>query len=141
MAQKIADVYAYEPLLEGEPSSAENSQFSSTEGLDFLARTNQGDDTRTPTSDDDGHEYRKGFLAELQDMKSNIVLRAHGHEASMQRSFSPLAALGLGFRHVCNLPRRDAVANDRATTVVLQIPGLDISAALNRPWHMLVRRT
>ncbi|SLM35972.1 choline transport protein [Lasallia pustulata] len=34
---------------------------------------------------------------ELQDSKSNAVLLAQGHKAAMQRSFSPLAALGLGF--------------------------------------------
>lgn len=37
---------------------------------------------------------------ELQDSKSNAVLLAQGHKAAMQRSFSPLAALGLGFRYV-----------------------------------------
>ena len=98
----MANEYAYEPLLEGEPSSTGNSQFLSIEDL-ALSRADHGDGTRTPASDDDGAKYRRGFLAELQDMKSNTALGAHGHEASMQRSFSPLAALGLGFRHVCIL--------------------------------------
>ena len=40
------------------------------------------------------------LLGELHDLKSNIALRTHGHEATLRRSFSPIAALGLGFRHV-----------------------------------------
>lgn len=40
----------------------------------------------------------QALLAELQDIKSDNILRAQGHEATMRRSFSPLAALALGFR-------------------------------------------
>lgn len=106
MAQKSADAYAYEPLLEGESSSLASSQSFPVGILDLPSTTDHGDDIHTPTSNEDGHKYRRGFLAELQDMKSNIVLRAHGHEPSMKRSFSPFAALGLGFRHVCICSRK-----------------------------------
>ncbi|MCJ1428598.1 hypothetical protein MMC29_006508, partial [Sticta canariensis] len=62
---------------------------------------NGTDEAHTPTAvEGGGNRPRQGFTSELQDMKSNAVLRAQGHEASMRRSFSPLAALGLGFRHV-----------------------------------------
>ena len=43
-------------------------------------------------------EYDDGDLtAELQDLRSNAILLAQGHKASMQRSFSLFAALGFGF--------------------------------------------
>ena len=36
---------------------------------------------------------------ELQDMRDNAILNAQGHKAELERSFSPFAALGLGFRY------------------------------------------
>ena len=91
------EAYAYGPLCEGESSATVNSLATSIEDINGLSDT---DNPQTPTSADDKHKYQRGFLAELQDMKSNAILRAQGHEATMRRSFSPLAALGLGFRHV-----------------------------------------
>ena len=35
---------------------------------------------------------------DLRDLQSNAILKAQGHDVEMERSFSPLAALGLGFR-------------------------------------------
>ena len=38
--------------------------------------------------------------SELEELKSNAILKAQGHKAELERSFSTLAALGLGFRYV-----------------------------------------
>lgn len=89
------DPDAHEPLLAGGISPTTSNRSSIVDGV------NHADDVHTITSvDDDRNRSSRGFLSELQDLKSNAVLRAQGHEASMRRSFSPLAALGLGFRHV-----------------------------------------
>lgn len=45
-----------------------------------------------------GSELALGSLRDSHDL-DNAHLRAQGHEAALQRSFSPLAALGLGFRY------------------------------------------
>ena len=45
-----------------------------------------------------------------QDLDS-AHLRAQGHEAALQRSFSPLAALGLGFRYSIVLLLRKGLIN------------------------------
>lgn len=87
------DADAHEPLLV-RATSPSISNLSSVGNVDHT------DDLRTPTSVGGDRRRSRGFLSELRDMKSNAVLRAQGHEASMRRSFSPLAALGLGFRHV-----------------------------------------
>lgn len=43
------------------------------------------------------HDDDRHLSAELQDLRSNAILLAQGHKAAMQRSFTPFAALGLGF--------------------------------------------
>lgn len=45
----------------------------------------------------DGSELALDNLRDPND-PDDANLRAHGHEAALQRNFSPLAALGLGFR-------------------------------------------
>ncbi|KAL8826461.1 MAG: hypothetical protein Q9170_007394 [Blastenia crenularia] len=45
----------------------------------------------------DGSELALESLRDSHDLDS-ANLRAQGHEAALQRSFSPLAAVGLGFR-------------------------------------------
>ena len=50
-------------------------------------------------SSDDGPELALENLRDSQDL-DNANLRAQGHEAALQRRFSPLAALGLGFRYI-----------------------------------------
>lgn len=95
MAREDTDADANEPLLAGEtwPTSANLPPVTDS--------VNTAEEAHTPVAvDGEGNRPSQGFLSELQDMKSNAVLRAQGHEASMRRSFSPLAALGLGFRHV-----------------------------------------
>ena len=46
---------------------------------------------------DGGTELASESFRDRQDLDS-AHLRAQGHEAALKRSFSPLAALGLGFR-------------------------------------------
>lgn len=46
----------------------------------------------------DGGELGLGPLGDPYDL-DNANLRAQGHAVALQRSFSPLAALGLGFRY------------------------------------------
>lgn len=93
-----ADADAYEPLL----AAPAGETWPTTANLPPVTDdVNGADEAHTPTAvDGEGNRPRQGVSSELQDMKSNAVLRAQGHEASMRRSFSPLAALGLGFRHV-----------------------------------------
>lgn len=93
----LEDIDAHQPLLAGETA------LQSSNPPSLIDDVNHTDGVHTPTSvGGDRNRPSGGFLSELQDMKSNAVLRAQGHEASMRRSFSPLAALGLGFRHVLN---------------------------------------
>ena len=47
---------------------------------------------------DGGTELASESFRDRQDLDS-AHLRAQGHEAALKRSFSPLAALGLGFRY------------------------------------------
>lgn len=104
MAQ--VNIGAHEPLLARETSPSLSNRSS------VIDNVNHPDEVDTPTSfDGDRNRPSRGFLSELQDMKSNAVLRAQGHEASMRRSFSPLAALGLGFRHVFDEFERAARAD------------------------------
>ena len=46
---------------------------------------------------DDGPELALGPLTNSTEL-DNAQLRAQGHEVALERRFSPLAALGLGFR-------------------------------------------
>lgn len=68
----------------------------------FVSTEADGLETTTDLDARDGEEQEclLDLPAELQDFKSNAILLAQGHKAAMQRSFSPFAALGLGFRCV-----------------------------------------
>lgn len=66
-------------------TSARSSVSNLREGLHH-SLTENGDQ-------DDSHP-------DLEEMKKDAALRAHGYEGAMRKSFSPLAALGLGFRRV-----------------------------------------
>lgn len=48
---------------------------------------------------DDGPELALGPLSNSTEI-DNAQLRAQGHEVALERRFSPLAALGLGFRYL-----------------------------------------
>ena len=80
------DLQSHEPLLDrASPSLSAASVDSST--------------IRRPLSlNGAAPEDDEAMPTELQHLlKSNTILRAQGHQVAMQRSFSPLAALGLGF--------------------------------------------
>lgn len=47
----------------------------------------------------EANELALGTLGDSQDL-DRAQLRAQGHEAALERSFSPLAAIGLGFRYI-----------------------------------------
>lgn len=48
-------------------------------------------------------ERVEDVTSESQALKSAAILNAQGHKAEMERSFSPFAALGLGFRYITYL--------------------------------------
>lgn len=54
---------------------------------------------------DDGPELALGPLRNSTEL-DNAQLRAQGHEVALERRFSPLAALGLGFRYLADLSRK-----------------------------------
>ena len=62
-----------------------------------------GDDYSTIRDSEPSDGDRQGSLAdipaELRESTRDAALLAQGHKAAMGRSFSPLAALGLGFRY------------------------------------------
>ena len=105
------------PLLEPERPSSEETSYQVQE---VPSDTNAGD----------------GLPPELLDLRSNAILKAHGHKAEMERSFSPLAALGLGFRYAILTAQATSrghhmsSADDNLTAS--RIPGSAISAALAR---------
>ena len=49
------------------------------------------------SGNDDGVDFSSSSTEPPQDLRSNAILLAQGHKAAMRRSFSPFAALGLGF--------------------------------------------
>ena len=57
------------------------------------------------SSVDDGPELALGPLRNSTEL-DNAQLRAQGHEAALERRFSPLAALGLGFRYLADFSRK-----------------------------------
>lgn len=87
-------------LLKGTWQSAANTDsFASIAGMAARARamisaTKSFADT---TYEANGHVLEP--LTDTQDLDS-AQLRAQGHEAALERDFSPLAALGLGFRYM-----------------------------------------
>ena len=68
------------PIAEGDEPLSPSVDMKKTPGV-------------TPVNEESAPPYEEVDL-------DSAVLRAQGHEASLKRSFSPLAALGLGFRQV-----------------------------------------
>lgn len=70
-----------------------------TERSSLLEQPNNPDGHGNYGSPRDGTPtpFPSGLLPELQDLQSNAILKAQGHIPAMERSFSPFAALGLGF--------------------------------------------
>ena len=83
-------------------SAQEDGRSASPESM--TARTKAPWSTKTPVANtsDDGAELHLESLRDSHDLDS-AQLRAQGHEAALQRSFSPLAAIGLGFRYTVPL--------------------------------------
>lgn len=86
--------------------------------------------------DQDDNLDDRSIRSELLD-SSSTVSRGSDHEASMQKSFSPLAGLALGFRYISSVAGEEHSA-DATAPAALPIHGLDILARLGRTWHMLV---
>ncbi|KAL8801712.1 MAG: hypothetical protein Q9182_004251 [Xanthomendoza sp. 2 TL-2023] len=72
--------------------------FDESEGEALLneARPSTYEDGASIRIESDGSELALENLGHSSDI-DDAYLRAQGHEAALQRSFSPLAALGLGF--------------------------------------------
>ena len=88
-----------EPLLNETWLSAAEERFSSTETMAPQTASKQSTETLTVPLHVERVDHPLESLTPGRDLDS-ANLRAQGHEAVLQRSFSPLAALGLGFRHV-----------------------------------------
>jgi hypothetical protein len=79
-------------------SSQEDGQSSSTESMAARARAILSANKSISDTSYEANELALQPLGDSQDLDS-AQLRAQGHEAALERSFSPLAALGLGFRY------------------------------------------
>ena len=97
-ARRASDADAYESLAQENISNSPASPLLNYRPSSSSAVANKK--LSTSGDDDDARTIERGSRAELQELRDNARLRAQGHEASMQRSFSPFAALGLGFRCV-----------------------------------------
>ena len=75
-----------EPLLRHEATDSH----SISNGVGSSLASRAGSDSESLSNSQEVDEDR---------IRSNRILRAQGHQAVMERSFSPLAALGLGFRY------------------------------------------
>ena len=71
---------------------------SSGESMTFRIKTPWSAHKPLTNDLDDGSELVLGPLSNSTEL-DNAQLRAQGHEAALERRFSPLAALGLGFRY------------------------------------------
>ncbi|KAL2052038.1 hypothetical protein ABVK25_007730 [Lepraria finkii] len=73
------------------------AQDASSAGAEALLNETWSPDGRgSSESENDGPQLALESLTDSSDL-DNANLRAQGHEAALQRSFSPLAAIGLGF--------------------------------------------
>ena len=85
----FGDPQSHAPLLSRHARSLSAASLASSTTMDPNTNT-----SNTPENDD----HVDFMPAEVpQDLKSNAILLAQGHKAAMRRSFSPFAALGLGF--------------------------------------------
>lgn len=82
------DPNSYAPLLGQDSRCLSAASLASSITTDLTSSNGNGNDDHIESSSS----------TELpQDLKSNAILLAQGHKAAMRRSFSPFAALGLGF--------------------------------------------
>lgn len=111
-----AEVLLNEAWLSGQ----DDGQSTSTESMAarakaILSANKSGADTSYAAN-----ELALENLGDSQDLDS-AQLRAQGHEAALERSFSPLAAVGLAFRYAI-LPRRFSMTD--IPFLASPIPGL-----------------
>ena len=76
-------------------SGQEDGQSTSIERARAVLSANKND----ADTSHEANELALGTLGDSQDL-DRVQLRAQGHEAALERSFSPLAAIGLGFRYI-----------------------------------------
>ena len=85
----VGDPQSHAPLLSRNARSLSAASLASSTTID--PNTNISNST-------ENDDHNESMPAEVpQDLKSNAILLAQGHKASMRRSFSPFSALGLGF--------------------------------------------
>lgn len=84
-------------LNEAQSSTQEGRQTAPTESMTTQFKTPWSSHKPAANNPDGGTEIALESSRDSHDLDS-AQLRAQGHEAALQRAFSPLAALGLGFR-------------------------------------------
>ncbi|KAM0803700.1 amino acid permease-domain-containing protein [Usnea florida] len=82
------DSRSYDPLLNHDTRRLSAASLASSITTDFISSNGNGNDNHTESSSSTGP---------TQDLGSNAALLTQRHEATIRRSFSPFAALGLGF--------------------------------------------
>ena len=88
----VEDPQSYAPLLSRDAHSLSAASLASSFTMDH---TTIDQNLSNGMENDDQTECLPAELP--QDLRSNAILLAQGHRAAMRRSFSPFAALGLGF--------------------------------------------
>lgn len=86
-------------LKETWQSAANNDSFASIAGMAARARAMISATKSFADTSCEANEHALESLSDTHDLDS-AQLRAQGHEAALERDFSPLAALGLGFRYI-----------------------------------------
>ena len=86
-------------LNETRLSGQEDGQSTSVESMAARARAVLSANKNDADTSHEANELALGTLGDSQDL-DRAQLRAQGHEAALERSFSPLAAIGLGFRYI-----------------------------------------
>ena len=82
------DSHSYDPLLSQDARCLAAASLASSITTDLISSNDNGNDD---------HIEPSSSTESSQDLGSHAVLLAQGHKAAMRRSFSPFAALSLGF--------------------------------------------
>ena len=95
----VVDAYEGEALL-NDPTlwTSDDAASSLTESMTARVKTSWSGEKSLADTSGDGTEFALESIRDPHDL-DNAHLRAQGHEAALERSFSPLAAVGLGFRY------------------------------------------
>ena len=76
----------------------DDTRSTSTESMTSLIKNQRSTRPLTVNNSDNSNDIALDCRADPHHLDDE-QLRAHGHEAALKRSFSPLAAIGLGFRY------------------------------------------